>query len=130
MIENDSFILTEKTSYSSELNLPCSIEYLEQVNRTEKLVGFKFIKNTILSLKYYFKYKPDVIISTGALATIPICILSKIFRKKVIFIESFAKTNSKTLSGKFVYKFADLFYVQWETMLKEYPKAKYKGTIY
>ena len=52
------------------------------------------------------------------------------FQKKIVFIESFAKTNSKTLSGKFIYKFADLFYVQWETMLKEYPKAKYKGTIY
>ena len=54
----------------------------------------------------------------------------KIFQKKVIFIESFAKVNSSTLTGKFIYKFADQFYVQWEEMLEVYPNAIYKGGIY
>ena len=49
---------------------------------------------------------------------------------RVIFIESFAKTKSPTMTGKLTYKFADEFYVQWPEMLKIYPKAKYKGGIY
>lgn len=50
--------------------------------------------------------------------------------KKLIYIESFAKVTSPTETGKLLYKFADRFYVQWESMLKFYPKAKYLGGIY
>lgn len=38
--------------------------------------------------------------------------------------------NTKTVTGKLVYKFADLFLVQWEDMLKLYPKAKYFGSLF
>ena len=54
----------------------------------------------------------------------------KLMRKKLIFIESFAKVSSPTLSGKLLYKYADRFYVQWEEMLSFYPDAIYKGGIY
>ncbi|MBS6681776.1 MAG: polysaccharide biosynthesis protein, partial [Roseburia sp.] len=37
---------------------------------------------------------------------------------------------SKNLTGNLLYRFADQFYVQWEEMLKLYPKAIYKGGIY
>lgn len=129
MEKYDSFIVTEKTEYSvvkSNMN----VYYLMQVNRNEKTFLFKMIFNAFKSIKIFLKEKPDVTISTGALATIPICILTKIFRKKLIFIESFAKVNSPTLTGKLIYKFADLFYVQWEGMKKYYPNAIYKGGIY
>ena len=53
----------------------------------------------------------------------------KAFRK-VIYIESFAKINSPTITGRIIYKFADDFYVQWEEMKKFYPKAHYDGEIY
>ena len=58
------------------------------------------------------------------------CIIRKIFRKKLIYIESFAKVNTPTLTGKLIYKFADQFYVQWRDMLKIYPEAIYRGGIY
>ena len=49
---------------------------------------------------------------------------------KVIYIESFAKINSPTITGRIVYKFADDFYIQGEEMKKVYPKAHYDGEIY
>ena len=52
------------------------------------------------------------------------------FGSKIIYIETFANRNSKTSTGKLVYKFADLFIVQWEEMLNLYPKAKLGGSIY
>ena len=76
------------------------------------------------------KEKPDVVISTGVLAMIPICLFAKVFRRKLIFIESFAKISSPTETGKLMYRFADQFYVQWETMLQFYPDAIYLGGIY
>ena len=58
------------------------------------------------------------------------CYLGWIFRRKVIYIESYAKRTSKTMAGKMIYPIATTFIVQWETMLKLYPKAKYFGGIY
>ena len=129
MKKYSSFVVTEKTNYSVDNNdLP--FYYLRQVNRHEiKFIPYMLI-NTIKTLEIFFKEKPDVVISTGALATIPMCIIAKVFRKKIIFIESFAKINSPTLTGKLVYKFADQFYVQWEEMKEFYPDAICKGGIY
>lgn len=129
MDKYDSFIVTEKTDYSV-MNNDRKVYYLCQINRSEKTFIFKMIINSFKSLNIFIKEKPDVVISTGALSTIPICILSKIFRKKVIFIESFAKVTSPTLTGKLVYKFADQFYVQWEQLKEYYPDAICKGGIY
>lgn len=129
MDKNNSFIITEKTAYQS-VGDGRKTYYLKQVNRQEKTWGFKMLANTMNSLKIFIKEKPDVVIATGALVTIPMCIIAKVFRKKLIFIESFAKITSPTLTGKLLYKFADQFYVQWEDMIKVYPKGIYKGGIY
>ena len=128
MNKYDSFILAEKTQYST--NNFVRTYYLEQINRKEKGWLFSFLKNAFLSLKYFCKEKPDVVICTGALAMVPMCLLAKIFGKKLIFIESFAKVTSPTETGKLMYKFADRFYVQWESMLEIYPNAIFIGGIY
>lgn len=129
MDKYESFILTEKTDYIVS-NHDIQFYYLKQMNRHElKFLPYMII-NSLRTLRVFLKEKPDIIISTGALATIPICLIGKMFGKKVIFIESFAKINSPTLTGKLVYKFADQFYVQWEEMKKLYPDAIFKGGIY
>ena len=124
------FIVTEKTEYNKKdkkIN-----HYLIQVNRKELLFILKMFVNLIKSLYIYIMEKPDVIISTGVLATIPMLFIGHAFHKKVIYIESFAKINSPTQTGKLIYnkKIADRFYVQWPDMLKIYPDAIYKGGIY
>ena len=129
MEKHDSFIVTEKTKYSVS-NSKFNTYYLKQVNRREFKFLFNMIINSFKSIIIFIKEKPEVVISTGALATIPICLISKIFKRKIIFIESFAKVNSPTLTGKLVYKFADRFYVQWEEMKEFYPNALYEGGIY
>lgn len=129
MNKYDSFIVMEKTHYFA-IKDNKRVYYLKQVNRNENGFILKMVANSIESIKIFLKEKPDVVISTGVLATIPMCIISKVFRKRLVFIESFAKINSPTLTGKLLYKFADQFYVQWEEMLEIYPNAIYKGGIY
>ena len=58
------------------------------------------------------------------------CCIGKIFGSKIIYIETFANSESRSQAGRLIYKFADLFIVQWEGMLKLYPKATYGGWIY
>ena len=126
----DVFIVTEKTEYNKNDK---KIRYfVKQVNRKEILFVFKMIVILMKSLYIFIKEKPDVIISTGVLASIPMLYIGHILKKKVIYIESFAKISSPTMTGKLIYKnnIADRFYVQWESMKKFYPNAVYLGGIY
>ncbi len=91
---------------------------------------FKLLINCFISLFYFIKIRPDCIVTTGTHTAGPICCIAKIFGKKVIYIETIANINSKTITGRLIYHIADLFLVQWESMLKLYPKAIYKGWIY
>ena len=58
------------------------------------------------------------------------CYIAKMFRKKIIFIETLANRDTRTMAGRMVYPIADYFLVQWENMLKLYPKAIYSGFIF
>lgn len=129
MEKYDSFIITEKTLYKVKSKGE-KMYYLLQVNRKEKTFIPRMIINTLRSVSIYIKERPDVVICTGALATIPICLISKLMGKKLIYIESFAKVTTATQTGKLMYRFADRFYVQWPQMLEIYPKALYLGGIY
>lgn len=129
MEQHDSFIVTEKTAYETNVQ-GIKTYYMIQVNREEINCLLKLLVNTFKSLRLYFAEKPDVIICTGVLAMIPLCLICKLFGKKLVFIESFAKVTSPTRSGKLLYRFADQFYVQWPQMLEVYPNAIYVGGIY
>ena len=129
MEKYDSFILTEKTTYKTSVNGE-KMYFHQQVNRKEKLVIPKLIWNFIKSFCIFIKERPDVVVTTGVLAMIPMSVIAKKMGKKLIYIESFAKINDPTKTGKFLYKYADQFYVQWESMLEFYPNAIFLGGIY
>ena len=60
----------------------------------------------------------------------PLCLLCKLFKKKLVFIESYAKVERPTLTGKLLYPFADRFYIQWGELLEFYPKAVCVGGVF
>lgn len=129
MEKYNSFVLTEKTYYSAEMKGVRTF-YLHQVNRREKTFLIWMLVNTFNSFFLFIRERPDAIICTGVLAMIPMCLIAKLFGRKLVYIESFAKVSSATQSGKLLYRFADQFYVQWKPMLLIYPKAIYLGGIY
>lgn len=129
MEKYDSFIVTERTEYRSSTGSH-RVYYVDQVNRKERAFPLKMLRLSIHSLGILIKERPDVVITTGVLAMIPISLQAKLFGMKLIYIESFAKITTPNQSGRLLYRFADQFYVQWESMLKVYPDAIYKGGIY
>ncbi len=129
-------IVTEKTKsniglknkYGKRVHYIISGSY---TNLGAKIVyPFKLFLNCWISLFLMIKLRPDVVVTTGSHNVGPMCCLAKIFRKKVVFIETFANRLAPTKAGKIIYKFADVFIVQWEEMLKFYPNAIYGGWIY
>ncbi len=125
----ESFLVTEecgevKTAWNDDVYL------VPQINRKEKGFLLHFAKLFITSNKILKKERPDYIISTGALATVPVCVIGKLRKVKIIYIESFARVDDASMTGKLMYPIADLFLVQWEEMLKIFPKATYAGGIF
>lgn len=129
----DYHIITEKT----KSNLALKDKYNERIDflvfgtKDHMLTyPFKLIYNCFKSLYLYLKVHPDYIITTGAHTAGPMCCIGKILGSRIIYIESFANINTKTVTGKLVYLIADKFFVQWEDMKKLYPKATYGGWIF
>ncbi len=129
----DSYIITEKTKSNASLK----DTYREKMHFL--LYGtrhhiFKYIfillANCFISLYYYLRIHPKVVITTGTHTAGPMCCIAKLFGSKVIYIETFANIHTKTATGRLLYKIADIFIVQWESMLELYPKAIYGGWIF
>ena len=88
------------------------------------------IRNTWVAWRILRSEKPDLIISTGAAVAVPFFYLGKIMGAKLIYIEVFDRIDAPTLTGKLVYPITDRFIVQWEEMLRIYPKAICLGSIF
>lgn len=87
------------------------------------------LRNCGQSLRVYAREKPDLIISTGADVTLPIMLIAKLFGRKLIFIESGANVTQPSLTGRLIYRFADLFIIQWQELQPFYPRAIYGGSL-
>jgi len=126
-------LITEKTDVTIDMKNTYNVKYLPYGSRNQKFsYPFILLWSCIKSLYYFIKYNPDAIVTTGANTAAAMCCLGKIFGKQVIYIESFAKRTSPTITGKMIYKLHayTTFVVQWESMLEFYPKAEYWGAIY
>ena len=88
------------------------------------------IRNTWVAWQILRCEKPDLIISTGAAVAVPFFYLGKVMGAKLIYIEVFDRIDAPTLTGKLVYPITDRFIVQWEEMLRIYPKAICLGSIF
>ncbi len=129
----DYHIITEKTKSNLKLKekYKDKIGFLVYGTKLHKFsYVFKLLYNCFKSLYFYIKFHPDYIITTGTHTAGPMCCIGKILGSKIIYIETFANINTKTSTGKLIYKFADHFIVQWPSMKKLYPKAIDGGWIY
>jgi len=121
----DVFWVTENSDY----DVPTDY-FLRQTRPSRiKNLGIMFL-NTLASIKIWVKERPDYVITTGTLVALPMAFLAKLFGKKLIYIETFARVYDGSRAGKLMYKFADLFIVQWESLKSIYPDAVYGGSIY
>ena len=119
------FWVTEQTDYASPADY-----YLRQTGLKDRLFPLKMASNLFKSMCVWRRERPDVVITTGTMIALPMCFIAKLLRKKVIYIESFARVYDGTKAGKLMYKFADLFIYQWEPLKEIYPRGVYGGSIY
>lgn len=121
----DGFYVSEKTIFPN-----CAKYLLIQTDLKDKWMIPKMLCNMAKSISIWHKEKPDFVITTGTMVAYPFYLLGYLYKKKFIYIETFSRIYDGTKAGKKMYKHADLFIIQWETLRDIYPKAVYGGSIY
>ena len=123
----DHFYFTFNGGVAEEMKKTARVRSIPNIVRRNP---FSWISGAILSLCIVIREKPDVVISTGAGIVVFFCVFAKLLGAKLIFIESMARVENPTLTARFLYPFADLFFVQWPGLCKFFPKARFVGRLF
>lgn len=90
----------------------------------------EFAKNVFRVFRLFRKERPDLIVSTGAEIALPVVLVGKFFRAKVLYIECGAQVVRPSFTGRVMYWVADEFYVQWPELLRVYGgRARFVGSF-
>jgi len=75
------------------------------------------------------RVRPDAVISAGPAIAVPVSLVGKAMGARVIYIESSSRISRPSLTGRILYRWADLFFVQWQQMQPIYPRAIFAGRL-
>jgi len=123
----DYFYLTFSGGVAEELAKTERVFTIPNVVRSNPLT---WIGGAVRSAWIAVRERPDVVITTGAGVVLFFCLFAKLLGAKIVFLESMAKVNRPTLTGRCLYRVADVFLVQWPQLLKFYPRARFVGRLF
>lgn len=98
---------------------------------------FSTIQSIFSSIPMVYRIQPDLILCNGPGTCAPICLIAfalKLFwlldaQSKIVFVESFCRVQTVSLTGKILIWFIDCFVVQWPQLTQFSPKVKYFGKL-
>jgi UDP-N-acetylglucosamine:LPS N-acetylglucosamine transferase len=90
---------------------------------------WKYTVNAAQSLVLMLRLRPRVVLTTGAGIAIPCALIGKVLGAKLVFVETVASVERLSRTGEFLYRYADLFIVQWPTLCEGHPRAVYGGCV-
>jgi len=85
------------------------------------------LRNLILAWRLIRRRRPRTIITTGAGVAVPFCWIGWLHGSRVVYVESFTRIDSVSLSCRLIEPVAERVYVQWPEMQRLLPKARYVG---
>lgn len=88
-----------------------SFAYVPECNRNDVV---KIIHNMVATVRVILQFRPDVVVSTGALpGLIGLAIAKFLFRRRTVWIDSIANSAELSLSGRIARRVSDLWVTQW-----------------
>ena len=72
---------------------------------------------------------PDLVLVNGPGTCVPVAVLARLSGSRVIFVESWCRVESLSLTGRIMYWVAHRFVVHWPELARRYPRAEYLGRI-
>jgi UDP-N-acetylglucosamine:LPS N-acetylglucosamine transferase len=123
----DHFYFTFKGGVADEMKKTGRVRTIPNIVKYNPV---SWVVGAVLSGYAALVERPDVVISTGAGIVVFFCVFAKLLGAKLIFIESMARVERPTLTARFLYPFADLFFVQWPDLLNYFPRARFLGRLF
>ncbi|XP_072401233.1 UDP-N-acetylglucosamine transferase subunit ALG14 [Diabrotica undecimpunctata] len=139
--DTTSLTKVEKLEESKSSNGDNGEYYITKIPRSRVVHQsyFTSIFTTLFSILYsiplVLKIRPDLILCNGPGTCIPICGLGFLLKcafitnTKIVFIESFCRTKTLSLTGKILIYLADNFLVQWPSLKQKVKRADYIGQL-
>lgn len=91
---------------------------------------WRFFVNLWEAWRILRRERPQVILSTGAGPVVPFAIVGRLFfGTRVIFVETMTRVRAPSLTGRIMYRLADHFYYQWESLRSYFPRGEYCGLL-
>ena len=87
------------------------------------------LRNSWQSVKVLRRFRPTVVVSTGAAVAFPYFVLGRLLGARTVYIEVFDRIESATLTGRLVRPFTDCMFVQWPEQLALYDDALELGPL-
>jgi beta-1,4-N-acetylglucosaminyltransferase len=89
-----------------------------------------FIATIARSLIILIKEKPEVVFSTGSEIAMPFFLWAKLLGIRTFFLETWSAVERLSITGRFVYRLADVFWVQWQELLPSCgEKVEFHGAV-
>jgi UDP-N-acetylglucosamine:LPS N-acetylglucosamine transferase len=87
------------------------------------------LRNTAQAVTVLRRFRPTVIVSTGAASAVPYFVLGRAAGVRTVYIEVFDRIDSATLTGRLVRPFTDLMLVQWPEQTQLYDDSVAIGPL-
>ena len=87
------------------------------------------IRNTWQALRVLRRFRPTVVVSTGAAAALPYFVLGRLRGVRTVYVEVFDRIDTASLTGRLVRPFTDTMLVQWPEQLALYDDARELGPL-
>ena len=88
------------------------------------------LRNLVLAWRTLSTRRPRVIVTTGAGVAVPFAWLAWLFGARVVYVESFTRVESLSLSCRLVRPVASKVFVQWPELAPKVTGASYAGSVY
>lgn len=96
---------------------------------------FSTTYSILCSIPLVLRLRPDLILCNGPGTCIPICVLAFILKvcficdTRIVFFESFCRTETFSLTGRILMYFADNIIVHWQSLKQKLKRSDYIGQL-
>jgi UDP-N-acetylglucosamine:LPS N-acetylglucosamine transferase len=86
-------------------------------------------RNLLLAFRVVRRTRPRVMVTTGAGVAVPFGAAARLYGAKLVYIESFTRIDSISLSCRILRPLLSRMYVQWPEAVSLVPEARYVGSV-
>lgn len=85
--------------------------------------------NLRLAIRLVLRERPATVLTTGADIAVPFAWIARLTGARVVYVESFTRIETVSLSCRLIKPVAHRIYVQWPELLEALPDARFAGAV-